>query len=562
MFSGIARRNCYHHIRGRVALSAKLGSRSFASGQAVPQVDKDARALKTTFNLPDPEAMNSCHPLTKIVATIGPTSEQEEPLRKVVNAGMKIMRLNFSHATTDEVELRLKNLALSQDTYDFDGPINGVQDVRATLLDTRGPEIRSGKLAHDDSGHEIISLQKDDTITLQTSKDYAEASTEKDLFINYEKLHLCLTPGMKVLLDDGAIILTVTNIDESAGSVICSIDNSGELRSRAGVNLPGAETDLPAMSEKDKNDIKYGLEIDVDYVAASFIQTADGVTEIRNYMKACAEEMGLADRPLPLIISKIESQSALKHFDEILEESDGIMVARGDLGVEIPIQQVTNAQKEMVAACNTVGKPVIVATQMLESMAKNPRPTRAEVSDVTNAVYDGADAVMTSGETAKGKYPDLTIKTMNDIILSAEQYSASGSLASLNDFASSKNSSYIGDDKDPLTAVAEGAVVASSTNSCKAILVYTEDGKLPSLVAAYRPTCPIISFCPTSKVARQLILNRGIYPVVGLQNIDDDAQKVKIGKEEVERMGFVNKGDSIVSVYANSDDVIFKLSQV
>jgi pyruvate kinase len=195
---------------------------------------------------------------------------------------------------------------------------------------------------------------------------------------------------MKVLLDDGAVILTVTQVNDGDGTVICSVDNSGELRSRAGVNLPMAETDLPAMSEKDKTDIKYGLEIDVDYVAASFIQTADGVREIRDYMKACAKELGWEDdRPLPLIISKIESASALKHFDEILEESDGIMVARGDLGVEIPIQQVTNAQKGMVAACNAVGKPVIVATQMLESMAKNPRPTRAEVSDVTNAVYDG-----------------------------------------------------------------------------------------------------------------------------------------------------------------------------
>ena len=233
-----------------------------------------------------------------------------------------------------------------------------------------------------------------------------------------------------------------------------------------------------------------------------------------------------------------------------------------DLGVEIPIQQVTNAQKEMVAACNAAGKPVIVATQMLESMAKNPRPTRAEVSDVTNAVYDGADAVMTSGETAKGKYPDLTIKTMNEIILSAEQYAASGSLASLNSSVAPKSSSYIGDSNDPLSAVAEGAVVASSANDCKAILVFTEDGKLPSLVAAYRPTCPIITFCPTSKVARQLILTRGIYPVVGLQDIEGGAAKLDAAMKEVERMGFAAKGDSVVSVYSDLEDVSFKLSQV
>lgn len=229
------------------------------------------------------------------------------------------------------------------------------------------------------------------------------------------------------------------------------------------------------------------------------------------------------------------------------------------MGVEIPIQQVTNAQKEMVAACNAVGKPVIVATQMLESMAKNPRPTRAEVSDVTNAVYDGADAVMTSGETAKGKYPDLTIKTMNEIILSAEQYAASGSLAGL---GSEKPSSYIGDSNDPLSAAAKGAVAASSANDTKAILVFTEDGKLPSLVAAYRPNCPIVSFCPTSKVARQQILTRGIYPVVGLQNIEGGAEKLDVAITEVERMGFVSKGDSVVSIFADSGDVNFKISQI
>jgi pyruvate kinase len=431
-----------------------------------------------------------------------------------------------------------------------------------------------------------------------------------------------MEPGMKVLLDDGAAILTVVSINESEGSVLCSVDNSAELRSRAGVNIPNAETDLPAMSEKDKKDIKYGLEIDVDYVAASFIQTADGVREIRNYMIECAKELGVADRPLPLIISKIESASALKHFDEILQESDGIMVARGgtscciydfvevcslsrfltsicfanavhanrltifiyicslswtvfiilhstiptnilllplDLGVEIPIMQVTNAQKEMVAACNAVGKPVIVATQMLESMAKNPRPTRAEVSDVTNAVYDGADAVMTSGETAKGKYPEETIKMMTDIILSAEHYYASGSLDSL---YAPRSSLFTGDSSDPMTAVAKGAVAASLANDCKAILVFTETGKLPSLVAAFRPNCPIVTFCPTSKVARQLILTRGVYPIVGLQDTTDDDEMIEIAMKEAERMGFVSKGDSIAAIYADPKSTTFKLALV
>lgn len=520
--------------------------------------------LNTSFNLIDVASSSerSRHPLTKIVATIGPTSEQLEPLQKVVEAGMKIMRLNFSHATKEEVELRLENLSASQDSYNFDGPINKVQDIRATLLDTRGPEIRSGKLAHDDSGHETISLNKDDSIALQTNSEYAEKSTTKDLFINYDKLHLCMEPGMKVLLDDGAVILTVTSINNSDGSVVCSVDNSGELRSRAGVNVPNADTDLPAMSEKDMKDIKYGLEIDVDYVAASFIQTADGVREIRNFMKACAKELGVSDRPLPLIISKIESASALTNFDEILEESDGIMVARGDLGVEIPIAQVTNAQKEMVAACNAVGKPVIVATQMLESMAKNPRPTRAEVADVTNAVYDGADAVMTSGETAKGKYPDETIRTMTDIILSAEHYSSSGSLDSLYASPQTKYLLSTSGNTDPMTAVAKGAVAACSAHDCKAIIAFTENGDLPSLVAAFRPNCPIITFCTTSKVARQLILTRGIYPVVGLQDTKDDEDKIEIATAEAVRMGFISKGDSVATIYAESSSATFKVTQV
>lgn len=421
------------------------------------------------------------------------------------------------------------------------------------MLDTRGPEIRTGKLKNDHSGHETISLVKGETITLRTSKQYEEeGSTEKDLFINYSKLHKSMKPGMKVLLDDGAVILTVMDVEsdkEYFGAVTCTIDNSGEIRSRAGVNLPMAETDLPAMSDKDRNDIKYGMVIDVDYLAASFIQNADGVREIRRYMKDCAKELDWEEnRPLPKIISKIESASGLKNFDEILQESDGIMVARGDLGVEIPIQQVTNAQKEIVAACNAVGKPVIVATQMLESMAKNPRPTRAEVSDVTNAVYDGADAVMTSGETAKGKYPNETIKMMNDIIYSAEQYASSGSLGSVYVQHGGEKSLYFGD-KDMDHAVCKAAVTASFRGS-KAILVITEDGRLPSLVAAYRPDCPIVTFCPSSKLGRQLILHRGVYPVVGLNGVSE-ANRSAAAMKEAEKMGFVSAGESVVIVYAD-----------
>ena len=285
------------------------------------------------------------HPqLSKIVATIGPTSEQLEPMRDIVRSGMRVMRLNFSHATVEEVELRMKNLRASKGRHSVfhpaapeeatvasTGESSVHKNVRAVLLDTRGPEIRMGKLAGDHSGHETITIDTGSIVTLCTTDDVRDnGSTAEKLYIDYPKLNECMMPGMKVLLDDGAISLTVTEVEGGDhGNVTCIADNSGELRSRPGVNLPGAETDLPAMSAKDKVDIKYGMTIDVDYVAASFIQNADGVREIRAYMEECAKELAAEGewelgRPLPLIISKIESVSGLNHFDEILVESDGI----------------------------------------------------------------------------------------------------------------------------------------------------------------------------------------------------------------------------------------------
>lgn len=370
-----------------------------------PDIKSSSRSFssRSSFDLPDPRSMMSYQSsleytnaqkwnpqLSKIVATIGPTSEQLPVLQDVVRSGMRIMRLNFSHATVEEVELRMKNLRACKGRHSIFSPDADEEvvastgeslrhkNVRAVLLDTRGPELRTGKLAGDESGHETVTIELGSTVTLCTTDDIRDSgSTASQLYIDYPKLHKCLVPGMKVLLDDGAIILTVVEVesDKPNGNVTCVADNSGEIRSRAGVNLPGAETDLPAMSDKDKVDIKYGMTKDVDYVAASFIQNAEGVREIKAYMEQCAQELaaeGLWElgHPLPLVISKIESVSGLNNFDSILEESDGIMVARGDLGVEIPIQQVTNAQKEMVAECNAAGKPVIVATQMLESMAK------------------------------------------------------------------------------------------------------------------------------------------------------------------------------------------------
>lgn len=473
---------------------------------------------RSSFDLPDPRNLMSYQSsldyaaaqkwnpqLSKIVATIGPTSEQLPVMKDIVRSGMRVMRLNFSHATEEEVELRMTNLKLSKGRHSVFHPDSEEEvvantgessvhkNVRAVLLDTRGPELRTGKLAGDISGHETVQIESGSTVTLCVTDDVRDnGSTASHLFIDYPKLNRCLSPGMKVLLDDGAIILTVTEVQHGDnGTVTCTADNTGEIRSRAGVNLPGAVTDLPAMSDKDRVDIKYGMSKDVDYVAASFIQTADGVREIKAYMEQCAKE--LADegkwelgRPLPLIISKIESVSGLNNFDDILEESDGIMVARGDLGVEIPIQQVTNAQKEMVAACNAAGKPVIVATQMLESMAKNPRPTRAEVADVTNAIYDGADCVMLSGETAKGKYPVQVVQTMNEIIASAEhftKYSMPGpNLDARDRFVKGQAERQ---DRSVDAAVAKAAMTAAEERNAAAIIVLTSHGVLVSFFERY-----------------------------------------------------------------------------
>jgi len=500
--------------------------------------------------------------LTKIVSTIGPTSEQFPVLQDLVRCGVRIMRLNFSHATVEEVELRVKNLRLCEGKHSANlssEDRSEDRNVRAVLLDTRGPEIRMGKLRDDHSGHETIQLQEGSTINLHTTQTWADqGSTETDLFIDYPKLHKCLEPGSKVLLDDGAIILTVESVESSkelCGSVTCTIDNSGDLRSRAGVNLPGAETDLPAMSPKDKVDIRYGMTKDVDYVAASFIQNAEGVREIRRYMKDCADEIGMdPNYPLPLIISKIESASALNNFDSILEESDGIMVARGDLGVEIPIHLVTNAQKEMIAACNAAGKPVIVATQMLESMAKNPRPTRAEVSDVSNAVFDGADAVMTSGETAKGKYPVETVKMMNEIIQGAEKFAVARPHLVNPSYGGGEfySSSSTGSAR---SSIAKAAVTAANKRNAAAILVLSSNKCiLARLVSANRPNVPIVVFVESAKMARQLILFRGIHPVVGKLTGITTHKRPTLALRYAKDMGFVEDGDDVVIVGMESEE--------
>ena len=490
-------------------------SRLVRGSLSYPRISRAAFATK--FDL-----QHSPVPLTKIVATIGPTSEQAEPLKECVNAGMGLMRLNFSHATPEEVHLRCTNLAAADCGHNV-----------SILLDTKGPELRTGKLANDVSGHDTVDMVEGTTVTLHAQADTlpdAAGSTATDLLIQFPVLAQVLEPGRQVLLDDGAVVLKVVSVLDT-GRVETVVQHPGSVRSRAGVNLPKADTaaHLPALSEKDKADIAFGMEhADIDFVAASFVQTAQHVEDIRSHCEALAKSLpNWTGKPIPHIISKIETATALDNFDEILAASDGIMVARGDvrdsnlrdrlvsryscsfqLGVEIPLVQVTVAQKEMVRACKAAGKPVIVATQMLETMTKKYAPTRAEVADVTNAVVDGADCVMLSGETAKGIAPANVISTMQQICTAAE-YSTSGRPAEVSATSSS-----------PLAQ----AVVAASAG---ADAILTANAALASVVSGGRPSAPIFANCTSPKEARMLQICRGVVPVV------DSADLVEMAKKQL-----------------------------
>jgi pyruvate kinase len=473
-------------------------------------------------------------PLAKVVATVGPASEDLETLGKCVDAGLSVMRCNFSHATPDEFFLRRDNLRASK----------GGDRVNI-MLDTKGPEIRMGglKVCKETGNRKAkIEMKKGETIVLSNDPALDGASDEKNLYVGYEKLTEKLTVGTKVLLDDGLISLTVKEA-LGDGKVACEIVNSSEIGERKGVNLPGVITDLPPLSEKDKADIAFGIEHDIDCVAASFVRSAAGVEEIRSYIAECHKKScpDPENTPPPMIISKIETTEALDNLEEIVEASDGIMVARGDLGVEVDIWQVTTWQKELVKLCVEKGKPVVVATQMLESMQKNPRPTRAEVADVTNAVLELADAVMLSGESANGQYPDTSVGMQTSIITHAEEW------ARVND----EYPMYAVDPEalGENAGLAESAVVLAEGAMTGAIVV-VENGKgdLTRAISACRPDVPIVAVTPSQKVARQLMVNRGVYPICAASGADP----VKLARDA----GFASDsvvlldGESKISVVA------------
>ncbi|XP_003739734.1 pyruvate kinase PKM [Galendromus occidentalis] len=470
--------------------------------------------------------------LTGIICTIGPASREVPTLVQMMKAGMNIARLNFSHGTYDYHAGTIKNVREANRIVNEQIAPDNV--FVAIALDTKGPEIRTGLLTGGASAE--VELLKGATIDVTTDESFKESCSEKKLFVDYKNITKVVATGQKIFIDDGLISLVAQQV--TADTITCVIENGGLLGSKKGVNLPNADVDLPAVSEKDKQDLQFGIEQGVDMVFASFIRNASGVKEIR-------EKLGSAGKDI-LIVSKIENDEGCRKIDEIIAASDGIMVARGDLGIEIPAEKVFLAQKMMIAKCNMVGKPVICATQMLESMVKKPRPTRAEGSDVANAVLDGADCVMLSGETAKGDYPLETVKIMSKICCEAE-----AAFFQKDVFRHLSEMTPVPTDSSHTVAIA--AVAASVKCLAGAIIVVTTTGRTAHLVARYKPRCPIVAVSRSEQTVRQAHLHRGILPLhyAGERGSDwpqDVDKRIEFALTVGKTRGFLKTDDSVIVI--------------
>ncbi len=449
---------------------------------------------------------------TKIVCTIGPASESEDMLEKLMKAGMNVARLNFSHGSHDEHAARIRSIRKVAKKLEKNIGI---------LLDTKGPEIRTHNMKNG-----VITLEKGSHVTV--SMHEVEGTPEK-FSVTYEELINDIEIGSFILLDDGLIELEVESIDHAAGEVHCKVLNTGELKNKKGVNLPGVSVNLPGITEKDEEDIRFGIDQDVDFIAASFVRRSSDVLEIRRILEEVKNDT-------ISIIPKIENQEGIDNIDEILEVSDGLMVARGDMGVEIPPETVPIVQKDLIRKCNKLGKPVITATQMLDSMQRNPRATRAEASDVANAIYDGTDAVMLSGETAAGAYPEEAVKAMNNIAYAAEQAQDYKKL--LSDRTKLVETSLV-------NAIGVSAAHTALNLKVNAIVAATESGTTARTISKYRPKSDIIAVTPFATTARQCTLVWGVYPVVreGNYTTDELLNNAVATAIETER---VEKGDLII----------------
>ena len=447
---------------------------------------------------------------TKIICTLGPAVDSEDMIRTLIRSGMDAARFNFSHGSHPEHLERLRLLKAVRDA--MGRPV-------ATILDTKGPEIR---IRNFDT--KSISLEAGDTFTLTTRE---EVGDQTHVSVSYPKLHQEVAPGQEILIDDGLVAIRV---DEIRGEdIVCTVENGGTLSANKSINIPGVHIHLPALTEKDVADIRFGVENDFDFIAASFVRQASDVEAVRQVLQDCGGES-------VKIIAKIENQEGVDNIDEILAAADGIMVARGDLGVEIPAAKVPILQKKIIRKGLQAGKPVITATQMLDSMMRNPRPTRAEVSDVANAVFDGTSCVMLSGETAGGKYPVEALTAMTGIVEEAE-----ASIDYWRHFQKQRvvPASNIND------AITHTCCLTAKDLDAKAILAATNSGRTARMICRFRPSCPVAALTMHEKVRRQLNICWGVIPfLTGEVNSTDRIFSLSAEVALKERL--VQAGDTVV----------------
>ena len=449
---------------------------------------------------------------TKIVCTMGPNTDNREIMKELALNGMDVARFNFSHGDHAEHRHRLEILESVRDELDL--PI-------AALLDTKGPEIRTGKL----KDGKKVTLKEGDLYTLTTEEIVGD---ETRGYINYAGLAEDVKPGDRILIDDGLIELHVREVNGT--DIVCRIENGGELGEKKGVNVPGVRVKLPALTDKDKEDIRFGVDAGFDFVAASFVRNADAIREIREIL----DEKGSTMQ----IIAKIENEEGIENIDSIIEASDGIMVARGDMGVEIPAEKVPHIQKMIIRKCNLACKVVITATQMLDSMIRNPRPTRAEVSDVANAVYEGTDAVMLSGETAMGSYPIEAVRMMSQIAEESEKY--------LDYMFYQRRKVSAENLRNISNTVCYSSVATASDLEAPVIVAPSVSGFTTRMLSKWRPKALIAGLSPSMTAVRQMQLYWGVKPFHAKRAESTDAllfASVELLKEK----GIVKEGEIVVA---------------
>lgn len=448
---------------------------------------------------------------TKIICTMGPNTDNRDMMKALIQNGMDIARFNFSHGDYAEQKSRLDMLKSLREELGL--PI-------AALLDTKGPEIRTGLLKEEKK----VTLTDGQTYTL-TTRDIV--GDDKTGHINYAGLNADVTTGNRILIDDGLIELEVREV--TGTEIVCKVINGGELGMRKGVNVPKVKINLPALTEKDKDDILFGIEQGFDFIAASFVRTAAAIIEIKKILQAHGSNIH--------VIAKIENAEGIENLDAIIEASDGIMVARGDMGVEIPAEQVPYIQKMIIKKCNAACKPVITATQMLDSMIRNPRPTRAEVTDVANAVYDGTDVVMLSGETAMGKYPVEALRMMVQICEDSESHL---------DYTAYRERRVSAENEHNISnAVCHSTVSTAHDLEATAIIAPSISGFTARLVSKWRPGVQIIGLSPNAAAVRQMQIYWGVTPFQA-KRADSTDLLIESSLDLLKEKGIIRVGDTVV----------------